>query len=78
MNNARMTGNFRTVCAFSAIYLPISDEKLISMNLAFATMDRNVTGAPGRPLAVTWISTRELMTRGQPGGTKGNRAYADI
>lgn len=31
----------------------------------FAAVDRNVTGAPGCPLAVTWISTREQMTRGQ-------------
>lgn len=54
------------VCAFSVIYLPISDENWISMNLVFATGDRNVTGAPGCPLAVTWISTRELMTSGQP------------
>lgn len=28
-----MTVNFRTVCAFSIIYLPIPDEKLVSMNL---------------------------------------------
>lgn len=37
------------------------------MNLVFATVDRNVTGAPGCPLAVTWISTRELVTSSQPG-----------
>lgn len=58
------------------VYLPISDEKLISMNLLFATVDRNVTGAPGCPLAVTWISMREPMTSGQPRERNGD--YADI
>lgn len=33
------------------IYIPIYDEKLISINLVFATVDRYVTGAPGCPLA---------------------------
>lgn len=60
-----MTISARTVLPLVCIF-PFSDEKIISMNLVFATVDRNVTGAPGCPLAVTWISTRELMTRGQP------------